>query len=72
MTIKPVTMYQVVCDSCGKSADDGEFFAFSDPGGALTDAGWADWKQIEGKDYCPDCYEWDDEADEPRVREREK
>ena len=66
--IREVTMYQAVCDGCGLESD-----------GAWRTAELAvcesvdmdDWREIDGKLYCPDCYEYDEETREykPKVKE---
>ena len=64
--IKPVTMYSVVCDRCGKTFID-EFngiVAWLDEGTAKEQAMQSEWAEIGDKHYCPDCYEFDDELDE--------
>ena len=64
--IKPVTMYSVVCDRCGKTFID-EFngiVAWVDEGTAKEQAMESEWAEIGDKHYCPDCYEFDDELDE--------
>ena len=64
--IKPVTMYSVICNRCGKSFID-EFngiVAWSDEGTAKEQALESEWVEIEDKHYCPDCYEFNDELDE--------
>ncbi len=64
--IKPVTMYSVVCDRCGKTFID-EFngiVAWLDEGTAKEQAMESEWIEIGNKHYCPDCYEFDDELDE--------
>lgn len=54
---RPITMYQIVCDRCG------EVFGGTDTYSALfsnkeVDIGdYSDWEMIDGKHYCPDCYE---------------
>ena len=56
---RPITMYQIVCDRCG------EVFGGTDTCPALfsnkeVDIGdYSDWEMIDGKHYCPDCYEVD-------------
>lgn len=35
---------------------------------AIGNEGEAGWTNIDGKDYCPDCYEYDEEKDEYRVK----
>ena len=63
--IKPVTMYSVICDRCGKiyGEDDG-IIAWLDEGTAKEQAMESEWAEIGDKHYCPDCYEFDDELDE--------
>lgn len=64
--IKPVTMYSVVCDRCGKTFID-EFNgigAWLDEGTAKEQAMDSEWAEIGDKHYCPDCYGFDDELDE--------
>ena len=53
-------MYEGICDGCGRQ--------FEDDGGNIT--AWGDsadveflmqesgWQEINGKHYCPDCYEF--------------
>ena len=54
---RPITMYQIVCDRCG------EVFGGTDTCSALfsnkeVDIGdYSGWEMIDGKHYCPDCYE---------------
>lgn len=65
--IREVTMYQVVCDGCGKCR-----LPCKTKEKAMNIASiWKDWKEIDGKLYCPDCYEHDEETDEykPKVNE---
>ena len=57
--IKPVTMYSVVCDRCGKSFVD-EFNgigAWLDEGTAKEQAMESEWIEIGDKHICPDCYD---------------
>lgn len=63
--IKPVTMYSVVCDRCGKPFID-EFngiVAWLDEGTAKEQAMESEWVEIGDKHYCPDCYEFDDNSE---------
>ena len=64
--IKPVTMYSVVCDRCGKTFIDeiNGIVAWLDEGTAKEQAMESEWVEIGDKHYCPDCYEFDDELDE--------
>ena len=61
--IKPVTMYSVVCDRCGKQfVDDfNGIVAWLDEGTAKEQAMESEWEEIGDKHYCQDCYEFDDE-----------
>lgn len=62
--IKPVTMYSVVCDRCGKTFEADDSVAWTDKQSARFYALESEWKEIDNKHYCPDCYEFDDELDE--------
>lgn len=54
---RPIIMYQIVCDRCG------EVFGGTDTCSALFSNkevdidDYSDWEMIDGKHYCPDCYE---------------
>ena len=54
---RPITMYQLFCDRCGN------MFGGADPRSSLfadkcPDIGnYSDWEMIDGKYYCPECYE---------------
>lgn len=61
--IKPVTMYQVVCDRCGKIFETDDIVAWTDKQSARFYALESEWKEIGNKHYCPECYEFDDELD---------
>lgn len=54
---RPITMYQIVCDRCGKVFEGtGTLPAlFADKCSVIAD--YSDWEEIDGKHYCPDCYE---------------
>lgn len=64
--IIPVEMYQCVCDGCGKAyVDDfNGFVAWSDKITAQAAATENDWHEIDGRHYCPDCVEYDEELDD--------
>ena len=62
--IKPVTMYTVVCDRCGKQFVADDFAAWTDICTAREQAMESEWTEIGDKHYCPDCYEFNDELDE--------
>lgn len=56
--IREVTMYQAVCDGCGRG-----FGLELTDGMARYMAKMRDWQEINGKLYCPDCVEYDEETD---------
>ena len=63
--IKPVTMYSVVCDRCGKTfGEDDGIIAWTDICSAREQAMESEWVEIGDNHYCPDCYEYDDELNE--------
>lgn len=66
--IRKVTMYQAVCDGCGAESN-GVWLTKELAVVELT--GWNDWEVINDKLYCPDCYEYDEEADEykPKIKD---
>lgn len=55
--IKESTMYNMTCDGCGCELDEQYW---NDPEVVTDNANEANWKQIDGKDYCPTCYKYDD------------
>lgn len=67
--IHPVTFYGATCDNCGKSwfNDHYGWSAMSDESSMkqmLSDDEWhfGDGQEgEEGKHYCPDCFEFDDD-----------
>ena len=51
--------YNRKCDACGALLDDG---TWHDEEKDLTDvAAFSGWKHLDGRDYCPDC--WDNDVD---------
>lgn len=63
--IKPVTMYSVVCDRCGKTfGEDDGIIAWTDICTAREQAMESEWVEIGKNHYCPDCYEYDDKLEE--------
>ena len=65
--IREVTMYQAVCDGCGKW----RLPCKTKEKAIRLATVWKGWKEIDGILYCPDCYEYDEETDEykPKVKE---
>ena len=58
--IKPVTMYSVICDRCGKTFID----EWVDEETVKEQAMESEWVEMGDKHYCPDCYEFDEKLDE--------
>lgn len=60
-------MYQAVCDGCGK---------WNPPcktqEKAMYIASVTGWKEIDGKLYCPDCYEYDKETDSYKPKDKKQ
>ena len=54
---RPITMYQIVCDRCGAEFEGTgtctELFYDKE----IDIGDYSDWKEIDGKHYCPDCYD---------------
>ncbi len=69
--IEKVEMYQAVCDRCGKSYYDefNGFVAWSDESTARNAATENGWSEMNGKLYCPDCMEYDEELEDYVVKE---
>jgi ribosome-binding protein aMBF1 (putative translation factor) len=61
--------FSVVCDRCGVDAfEDADHSAWSSAASAREHADWDDWKEIDDKDYCFQCYELDENTDEYVVK----
>lgn len=63
--LRPVLFWKVWCDRCGADAFDGDdFAAYADRDTAWDAAYDRDWiRTDDGKHFCPDCVEWDEERD---------
>ncbi len=62
--IKEILIYKIVCDKCKKDSTEGtEYAGWTDISTALDVAFDADFKVIEDKHYCDDCFETIDEDD---------
>ena len=60
--IKELTMYTIVCDSCGKDVNkDADYSCWDDKEYALDIAFEFDWVNDDDKHYCPDCYYYDED-----------
>lgn len=62
--IKQVIYYDIICDRCGKSFSEESEMCYTDKDSALMVAEQSEWIDINGKHYCPDCYELDEVTDE--------
>ena len=62
--IKEVTYYDIICDRCGKSFSEESEMCYTDKDSALMVAEQSEWIDINGKHYCPDCYELDEVTDD--------
>lgn len=72
--IQEVIMYEYHCDGCGHIYDDWDGNTmYSNKEWIFT---WlendADWRWIDGKWYCADCYELNEDTDEYIVKPTEK
>ena len=62
--IKEAIYYEMYCDRCGAQLDDGDIVAYKEKEGLEFVASESEWQTIDGKHYCPACYELDEETDE--------
>lgn len=63
----PVSCYQAVCDHCGKHITNyGDWCAIGPTQEAMWDS-LPDWKHLDGRDLCEDCWRVSDDEimDEP-------
>lgn len=60
----------VKCDRCGNyyAADCGFEHQFRDEQDATEAVIYGGWAEIDGKLYCPSCYEYDEDTNEYEVR----
>lgn len=59
--IKEVQMFTVICDECGKDANEGsEYSCWSDKSWAEESAMESCWKKDGEKHYCDNCWYYDD------------
>jgi hypothetical protein len=71
MSFEEVTMYRLLCDRCGVSAqEDSDYYAWADKDSAKRGAEETQWLFTEDGAFCDDCTTWDEERDE-RVPKRE-
>lgn len=62
MSIEKVEMFTIVCDGCKNDiGSNQDYSCWNDPTCAEENAMESDWIKYEGKHYCPDCYDEDEE-----------
>ena len=54
---RPITLYQIVCDRCGKEFTGTDICPELFYDKTVDIGNNSDWEMINGKHYCPDCYE---------------
>ena len=64
--IRKVTMYQAVCDGCGKWVNTQRSRSY-----IVNIINHCGWREIGGNLYCPDCYEYDEETNEYKPKKKE-
>ena len=54
---RPITMYQLFCNRCGNIFGNTDLRSslFADKCPDIVN--YSDWEMIDGKYYCPECYE---------------
>ena len=67
--IQKVEMYQAVCDGCGY-----EFYETCPTENDAIDGVvfYENWQEINGKLYCPDCVEYDEETKSYKPKKKEQ
>ena len=69
MTIRAVTMFQIVCDRCGGTDDGCDYYAWTEADQArdvaVSDGGWlVTGPSHDEHHWCPACCVYDEDADE--------
>lgn len=67
--IKERKVYTAICDKCGKDISKDSGYAGWSFSGIVWEMLDYEWVKINGKHYCPDCYEYDEEIDDNKVKE---
>lgn len=59
-------MFTLDCDRCGTNADEGtDYSCWGDKEFAIEMAkDGAEFREVDGKYYCPECMDYDEESDE--------
>ncbi len=64
MSARQVPMYRIICDRCGVSAQEGDFYAWADEDQARCEAEESDWLTNEQGDWCNRCVIYDEAKDD--------
>lgn len=68
---KEITMHTIICDGCGKNVNEySDFVAWCDVQGAIEEADIKDWIKLQEKDYCTNCWEWDEKEEEQILKSK--
>lgn len=67
--IQKVTMHQAFCDGCGERNPSRRLFLNELI--LRNELEKNKWKEIDGKLYCPNCYEYDEETDEYKPKKKD-
>ena len=71
--IRKLTMYQAVCDRCGRPcAETGGIMAWANQDSARIAAWKSGWLLINHETYCPDCYEYDEETNSYKPKRKKE
>ena len=65
--IREVKMYEAVCDLCGKWMN-----TQRDRSYIVNIVKYCGWQEINGKLYCPDCYEYNKETNEYKPKKKQR
>lgn len=62
--LKEIKVYTIVCDNCGANlCDESEYCGWNETDYIKEIAENEGWKEIDGNNYCPDCWRWNEDAD---------
>lgn len=63
MSTKATTTYTMKCDGCSKKYADKyeQYYEYDNEGDLVLDAAHSGWHRDSDHDYCPDCWEEDEE-----------
>lgn len=62
---KEVIMYTIICDRCGRNACDGTDWSCWDSDWAVRESACEGWLHTDdGKDFCYDCVQWNEDESE--------